>query len=77
MKQVAFFSSVLSLLAQGFRRSDKESYNEHGEKMFRRHHHQAKLSAAPPCRLRLMLERPRAGVSQVPENSRPNLFGGD
>lgn len=48
--------------------------------------------AAPPCRfhpmtpkpgamgtpvLRLMLDRPRAGIHFVPANSRPNLFGGD
>jgi hypothetical protein len=33
--------------------------------------------AEPPCRLRQMLDRPRAGINFVPENSRPNLFGGD
>jgi len=40
--------------------------------MFRRAH-----PAAPPCRLRQLLDRPRASLKLVPENSRPNLFGGD
>ncbi len=40
-----------------------------------RHHGQ--IEAAPPCRLRLILSRPRVGLSLVPSQSRPNLFGGD
>ena len=36
-----------------------------------------KIEAAPPCRLRVILSRPRAGLNLVPSNSRPNLFGGD
>jgi hypothetical protein len=39
--------------------------------------HHGKIEAAPPCRLRVILSRPRAGLNLVPSNSRPNLFGGD
>jgi len=45
--------------------------------MPRRKQHQGKLEAAPPCKLRDMLARPRAGLNFVPSHSRPNLFGGD
>ena len=36
-----------------------------------------KIEAAPPCRWRVILTRPRAGLNLVPSHSRPNLFGGD
>jgi len=39
--------------------------------------HHGKIEAAPPCCLRVILSRPRAGLNMVPSNSRPNLFGGD
>jgi hypothetical protein len=39
--------------------------------------HHGKTEAAPPCRLRLILARPRAGLNLVPSHSRPSLFGGD
>jgi hypothetical protein len=39
--------------------------------------HHGKIEAAPPCRLRVILTRPRAGLNMVPSNSRPSLFGGD
>ncbi|HET7183246.1 MAG TPA: hypothetical protein VFI82_01075 [Terriglobales bacterium] len=39
--------------------------------------HHGKIEAAPPCRLRLILTRPRAGLNFVPSRSRPSLFGGD
>ena len=39
--------------------------------------HHPKIEAAPPCRLRMILTRPRAGLNMVPSNSRPSLFGGD
>ena len=39
--------------------------------------HYGKIEAAPPCRLRLILTRPRAGLNLVPSQSRPSLFGGD
>jgi hypothetical protein len=39
--------------------------------------HYGKIAAAPPCRLRLILTRPRAGLNLVPSRSRPSLFGGD
>jgi len=39
--------------------------------------HHGKIKAAPPCRLRVILTRPRAGLNLVPSHSRPNLFGGD
>jgi hypothetical protein len=45
--------------------------------MSRRTLHHGQIEAAPPCRLRLILTRPRAGLNLVPSLSRPNLFGGD
>jgi hypothetical protein len=45
--------------------------------MTRRVSHHGRIEAAPPCRLRLILTRPRAGLNLVPAQSRPNLFGGD
>ncbi|MGB9104915.1 MAG: hypothetical protein WCC59_09160 [Terriglobales bacterium] len=39
--------------------------------------HHGKIEAAPPCRLRVILSRPRAVLNLVPSHSRPSLFGGD
>ena len=44
--------------------------------LMRRSRHHA-IQAAPPCRLRLILDRPRAGLQVVPSQARPSLFGGD
>lgn len=45
--------------------------------MVRRKHMQSALAAAPPCRLRLILSRPRAGLNVLPSQARPSLFGSD
>ncbi len=45
--------------------------------MSRYANHHGTIEAAPPCRLRLILSRPRAGLNLVPSKSRPSLFGGD
>lgn len=51
--------------------------NGEHDPMSRRTLHYGQIQAAPPCRLRLILTRPRAGLNLVPSQSRPNLFGGD
>jgi hypothetical protein len=71
-------TSVTFIALDGVTPALNPGYNDREHKpMSRRTLHHGQIEAAPPCRLRLILTRPRAGLNLVPSQSRPSLFGGD
>ena len=71
-------TSVTRVALDGGTPAPLQGYNDSEYKpMLRRTPHHGQIEAAPPCRLRLILTRPRAGLNLVPSQSRPSLFGGD